>query len=166
MSEVPDSHHSLRRCYLPSGCDFGPDPNAASLPLRLVPVNGTTSQVVGFSVALDGTLKQVPGPLNLSTEGGLVTTDPSDQFLFVLNATSNTISVLSIDQSTGALSQVGVPVPAPSAIAGSGGLAPSVPVGMATFKGTSPNPNFLFVAYQNTTLPTAPTTGAMLNNSE
>jgi Lactonase, 7-bladed beta-propeller len=109
---------------------------------------GTTSQVAGFSVGLDGTLTPIPGPLlKLSREGGLVTTDPTDQFLFVLNPTSNTISVLAIDQNTGALTEApGSPVPAPVPSPG-GGSAPVGPLCMATFKGASAN--YLYVAYRN-----------------
>jgi hypothetical protein len=121
-----------------------------------IPNTTTTSLIAGYSVALDGTLTPVPGsPFNLSLEGGLVTTDPTDQFLFVLNATSNRISVLSID-STGALSLVGSPVPAPTPPLGSGS-APSAPTCMATFKGT--NANYLLVAYGKG--PT-PSTGAIV----
>jgi Abnormal spindle-like microcephaly-assoc'd, ASPM-SPD-2-Hydin len=110
---------------------------------------GTTSQVVGFSVALDGTLTPIPGPpVSLSSEGGFLTTDPADQFLFVLNATSSTISVLSIAPS-GALTEVpGSPVPAPTP---PGGSAPSAPTRMATFKGASAN--YLYVAYRNGPMP-------------
>jgi hypothetical protein len=86
-------------------------------------------------------------PYSLSREGGLVTTDPTDQFLFVLNATSNTISVLSIDSSNGSLGEVpGSPVPSPTPPPG-GGSAPSNPICMATFRsGTN---SYLFVAYRN-----------------
>src|ERR1700722_16002151 len=129
---------------------FGPASAQAQAPYLYasIPGGGTTSQVVGFSVALDGTLTPVPGsPVSLSTEGGFVTTDPSDQFLFVLNAKSNSVSVLSIDSATGALSQVGSPVLAPIGLPGSGGLNPSGPICMATIKGIPPNPSFLFVAY-------------------
>src|SRR5215475_15899125 len=68
---------------------------------------GPSSQVAAFAVQPNGVLTEVRGsPFPASREGGLVTTDPTDQFLFVLNATSNTISVLSIDPNTGALAEV------------------------------------------------------------
>jgi Abnormal spindle-like microcephaly-assoc'd, ASPM-SPD-2-Hydin len=115
-----------------------------------IPSGGTTSQIVGFSVGVDGTLTRLTGsPFSVSGEGGFVTTDPTDQFLFVLNAASNTISVLSID-SSGALTEVpGSPVPSPPPAGG--GSAPSAPIRMATFKGASAN--YLYVAYTNGPLP-------------
>jgi len=110
--------------------------------------NGTTSLIAGYSVAPDGTLTSVNGsPFTLSSEGGLLTTDPNDQFLFVLNPASNTISVLSID-STGALTPVGSPVPAPTPPPGNGS-PPSAPTCMATLADTGNNSNYLFVAYGN-----------------
>ena len=110
--------------------------------------NGTTSLIAGYSVDRSGKLTPVPGsPLSLSREGGLVATDPADQFLFVLNATTNAISVLSIDSSSGALTEVlGSPVPAPVPPPG-GGSPPSNPICMATFRSTTNN--FLYVAYRN-----------------
>ncbi|MBV9889082.1 MAG: beta-propeller fold lactonase family protein, partial [Acidobacteria bacterium] len=117
---------------------FAPRPAQAQSPYLYasVPNSTTTSLIAGYSVAPDGTLTLVGSPLTLSTEGGLVTTDPSDQFLFVLNATTNTISVLSIDSNTGALTPVGPPVPAPTPPPSlGGGSAPSAPVSMGTFKG-------------------------------
>src|ERR1700722_9629816 len=94
-----------------------------------IPSGRTTSQIVGFSVALDGTLTPIPGsPFLVSGEGGLLTTDPSDQFLFVLNAASNTISVLSIAPTTGALSVASnSPISVPTDLPGSGGLNPTGP---------------------------------------
>jgi Abnormal spindle-like microcephaly-assoc'd, ASPM-SPD-2-Hydin/Lactonase, 7-bladed beta-propeller len=125
-----------------------------------LPGGGATSQIVGFSVALDGTLIPISGsPFNLSREGGLVTTDPDDQFLFVLNATSNTISVLAISQNTGALTEVsGSPVAAPTPPPGSGS-APSGPLCMATFKNKGASASYLYVAYRNGP---APFTGAIV----
>lgn len=96
---------------------LGPAPAQAQSPYLYAssPGGGATSQVAGFSANLDGTLTPISGsPFNLSREGGLVTTDPDDQFLFVLNRTSNMISVLAIDPNTGALTEVsGSPVPTP-----------------------------------------------------
>jgi centrosomal CEP192-like protein/lactonase family protein with 7-bladed beta-propeller len=109
---------------------------------------GTTSQILGFSVAPDGSLKQVPGTFNVSGEGGLLTTDPADQYLFVLNATSNTISVLSIDQTTGALTELtsaGSPFGAP--ISPTGGAPLSGPICVTTFKNAGGS--YLYIAYRN-----------------
>jgi hypothetical protein len=89
-------------------------------------------------------------PFPESREGGLLVTDPADQFLFVLNATSNTISVMSIAPN-GALTEVpGSPVSAPTPPPG-GGSAPSAPTRMATFKGASAN--YLYVAYSDGPMP-------------
>ena len=72
---------------------------------------------------------------------------PNRPILFVLNPTSDTISVLAIDQNTGALTEApGSPVPAPVPSPG-GGSAPVGPLCMATFKGASAN--YLYVAYRN-----------------
>jgi Abnormal spindle-like microcephaly-assoc'd, ASPM-SPD-2-Hydin/Lactonase, 7-bladed beta-propeller len=141
---------------------FAPTPAHAQSPYLYasLPGGGATSQIVGFSVGLDGTLTPIPGPpFNLSREGGLVATDPDDQFLFVLNPTTNTISVLSIDQNTGALTEVaGSPVSTPTPGPGEGS-APSLPTGMATFKGANASATYLYVAYRNGP---APFTGAII----
>ena len=82
--------------------------------------------------------------------GRLVATDPTDQFLFVLNARSNTISVLSIDSNSGALAEVlGSPVhtPTPTPSQG-GGVVPTGPICMATFAGAN-STNYLYIAYRN-----------------
>src|SRR5580698_6520810 len=139
------------------------EPAHAQSPYLYVSIpGGTTSQVVGFSVALDGTLTPIPGPpVSLSSESGFLTTDPADQFLFVLNATSSNISVLSINQTTGTLTEVPAPAPAPIAAPGSGGSTPSDPICMATFKGVSAN--YLYIAYRNSsTPPSAPYGGAIV----
>jgi hypothetical protein len=127
---------------------LAPSPAHAQAPYLYASVpGGATSQIAGYSVALDGTLTPIAGsPFPVTGEGGFVTTDPTDQFLFVLNAHSNTISVLSIGPS-GALTEVpGSPIPAPTPPPGNGS-APSAPIGMATFKGASAN--YLYVAYSN-----------------
>src|SRR3984885_251535 len=107
---------------------------------------GATSQIASYSIASDGTLVPIQdSPFNVSGEGGFLTTDPSDQFLFVLNAHSNTISVMSIDAS-GALTEVGSPIPAPQL---NGSAAPSEPTCMATFDGKGVSPSYLFVGYRS-----------------
>jgi 6-phosphogluconolactonase (cycloisomerase 2 family) len=142
---------------------FAPSPAQAQAPYLYASIpNGATSLIAGYSVGVDGTLKPVPGPpFNLSREGGLLTTDPTDQFLFVLNATTNTISVLSIDSNSGALTEVQdspVLTPAPTQAQG-GGTAPSAPTCMATLAGEDGNPSYLFVAYRNGP---SPSTGAIV----
>ncbi len=141
-------------CYL-----VAPASAQAQSPYLYASIPGATgSQVAAYSVALDGTLTPVQGsPFSISGEGGLVTTDPTDQFLFVLNPASNTISVLSID-STGELTPVGSPVPAPTPPPGSTS-AFSKPTSMATLAGEGGNPSYLFVAYRNGP---SPFTGAIV----
>jgi 6-phosphogluconolactonase (cycloisomerase 2 family) len=129
-----------------------------STPYLFASISGnSTSQVAAFAVQPDGTLATVSGsPFPLSSEGGLVTTDPNDRFLFVLNSNSNSISVLSIDPSSGGLSEVaGSPVPTP--IPPTGGSVPKNPTGMATF--TSGSASYLYVAYRNGQFPS---TGAIV----
>src|SRR6185437_15084109 len=108
---------------------LAPSPAHAQSPYLYASIPGSSSpsQVAAFSVAADGTLTPLQGsPFNVSGEGGFVTTDPTDQYLFVLNARSNTISVLSINAS-GALTEVpGSPVPTPTpTLSQGGGSAPS-----------------------------------------
>ncbi len=131
---------------------LAPSPARAQSPYLYASIpGGATSQIAGYSVAPDGTLTPVVGsPFPVTGEGGFITTDPSDQFLFVLNAHSNTIAVLSIE-SNGALTEVPAsPVPAPTPPPG-GGSAPSAPTAMATFKGASST--YLYVAYGNGPMP-------------
>ena len=75
-----------------------------------------SSGVSGFSKASPtGALSLVPNsPFNERLEGGLMAIDGQGKFLFVLNATSNDISMFQIDQATGSLSEVpGSPFAAP-----------------------------------------------------
>ena len=93
---------------------LSPSPAHAQSPYLYasIPISPSASQVAAFAVSPDGTLTEVTGsPFPVAEEGGPVTTDPTDQYLFVLNPTSNTISVLSIGPN-GALTSVGSPVPA------------------------------------------------------
>ena len=54
-----------------------------------------------------GALTPVPGsPFNERLEGGLMAIDGQSKFLFVLNPTSDDVSMFQIDQATGALSEV------------------------------------------------------------
>lgn len=132
---------------------FAPAPAQAQSPYLYASIpNGAASLVAGYSVDRLGNLAPIPGsPFNLSLEGGLLITDPNDQFLFVLNPTSNAISVLSIDPNSGALTEVpGSPVPTPTPQPG-GGSAPSGPICMATFQGASAN--YLYVSYRNGPFP-------------
>ena len=72
------------------------------------PTTPTSSVISGFSKANQtGALSADPGsPVNERLEGGLVAIDGQGKFLFVLNSSSNNISMFQIDQSSGALSEV------------------------------------------------------------
>jgi Lactonase, 7-bladed beta-propeller/Abnormal spindle-like microcephaly-assoc'd, ASPM-SPD-2-Hydin len=122
---------------------LAPSSGQAQAPYLYVSIPGaTTSQVAAFSVDSSGALTAVHGsPFTESHEGGMVSTDPADQFLFVVNATSDTISVLSIDQSTGALTEITPAIPAPTF----GGATLSNPTCMATFSSLSGS--YLYVGY-------------------
>src|SRR5580704_13126894 len=126
---------------------LAPSPAHAQAPYLFASLpGGATSQIASYSIASDGTLvPRQDSPFNVSGEGGFLTTDPSDQFLFVLNAHSNTISVMSIDAS-GALTEVGSPIPAPQL---NGSATPSEPTCMATFDGKGVSPSYLFVGYRS-----------------
>jgi hypothetical protein len=106
---------------------------------------GAASSVVpGFSkTSQTGALNLVPGsPFNERFAGGLVAIDGQGKFLFVLNPSSNDISMFQIDQATGALSEVAAsPFQVPPTINPS--LAPSQPISIAT----ETSGKFLFVGY-------------------
>jgi hypothetical protein len=104
----------------------------------------TTSVVSGFSKASQtGALTGIPGsPFNERFEGGLVAIDGQGKFLFVLNPTSNEISMFQIDQTSGALAEVPAsPFQVPSSFPP--GPAPSQPISIAAEK----SGKFLFVGY-------------------
>ncbi|HEX4380370.1 MAG TPA: choice-of-anchor D domain-containing protein, partial [Candidatus Acidoferrum sp.] len=124
--------------------------------------SGAASQVAAFSVDSAGALKAVPGsPFTETREGGFVAVDPLNQFVFVLNAASNDISVFAIDPATGVLAELsaaGSPFAAPAPQ--SGEVPPTQPTAMATFKGA--NGDYLYVAYRNGPAPSPTTTGAIV----
>jgi hypothetical protein len=102
------------------------------------------SSVAGFSKASQtGALSLVPGsPFSERLEGGLVAIDGQGKFLFVLNPTSNDISMFQINQASGALSEVpGSPFAVPPTVNPS--LAPSQPISITA----EPSGKFLFVGY-------------------
>jgi len=92
-----------------------------------------------------GALSAVAGsPFNERFEGGLVAIDGLGKFLFVLNPTSNEISMFQINQATGALSEVpaspfAVPSPNPT------NPAPTSPSSIAT----EVSGKFLFLGYNS-----------------
>jgi 6-phosphogluconolactonase (cycloisomerase 2 family) len=72
------------------------------------PTSATTSVVAGFAKnGQTGALSSVQNsPFLERFEGGLVAIDGQGKFLFVLNPSSNNISMFQIDQTTGALTEV------------------------------------------------------------
>jgi 6-phosphogluconolactonase (cycloisomerase 2 family) len=107
-------------------------------------VNPNPSVVSGFTKASQtGALSLIPGsPFSEQLEGGLVAIDGQGKFLFVLNPKSNDISMLQIDQASGALTEVPAsPFQVPKTI--NPNLAPSQPISIATEK----SGRFLFVGY-------------------
>jgi len=90
-----------------------------------------------------GALTALPGsPFNERLDSGLVAIDGQGKFLFVLNQTSNDISMFQIDSSSGALSEVpGSPFAVPPTI--NPNLAPSQPTSIAA----ESSGKFLFVGY-------------------
>ena len=95
-----------------------------------------------------GALNSVSGsPFSDRLEGGLVAIDGQGKFLFLLNPTSNDISMFQIDQTTGALSEVpGSPFAVPPA---GTNPAPSQPISISA----EPSGKFLFVGFFTGDLP-------------
>ena len=109
-------------------------------------VTTTNSVLSGFSANdTTGALTILPGASVADRlEGGLVAIDGQGRFLFVLNPTSNNVSMYQIDASTGALTEVtNSPFAAGATI--NPNVAPSVPISLATEK----SGNFLYVGYAN-----------------
>jgi hypothetical protein len=106
--------------------------------------NSPTSVVAAFSkTSQTGALTLVPGsPFNERLEGGLMAIDGQGKFLFVLNPTSNDISMFQIDQASGALSEVPAsPFAVPPVSANSS--QPTVPQSIIAER----SGKFLFVGY-------------------
>jgi len=113
------------------------------------PPASPSSLLSGFSKAgQTGALSAALGsPFTDRLEGGLVAIDGQGKFLFVLNPTSNDISMFQIDQASGALSEVaGSPFAVPAI---GGNAAPSRPISIAA----ESSGKFLFVGYFNGSLP-------------
>ncbi|HKW61082.1 MAG TPA: choice-of-anchor D domain-containing protein [Candidatus Acidoferrum sp.] len=108
-----------------------------------------SSLISGFSTnGQTGTLTAVPGsPFNDRLEGGLVAIDGQGKFLFVLNPTSNNISMFQIDPASGAISEV---TTSPFAVPPVGSnAAPSQPISIAA----ESSGKFVFVGYFNGSFP-------------
>ena len=119
------------------------------LSLPGTPPSSPSSLVSAFSKAgQTGALSAVLGsPFNDRLEGGLVAIDGQGKFLFVLNPTSNDISMFQINQASGSLSEVpGSPFAVPSI---GGNVAPSHPISITA----ESSGKFLFVGYFNGSLP-------------
>lgn len=113
------------------------------------PPSSPSSLVSAFNKAgQTGALNSVSGsPFSNRLEGGLVAIDGQGKFLFVLNPTSNDISMFQIDQATGALSEV---PGSPFAVPASGpNPAPSQPISITA----EPSGKFLFVGFFSGDLP-------------
>lgn len=106
--------------------------------------NSPTSVVAAFSkTSQTGALTLVPGsPFSDRLEGGLMAIDGQGKFLFVLNPTSNDISMFQIDQTSGALSEVPASPFAVPTDFGSG-PPPSQPLSITAER----SGKFLFVGY-------------------
>lgn len=113
------------------------------------PPAAPSSLVSGLSkTGQTGALTAVPGsPFNDRLEGGLVAIDGQGKFLFILNPTSDDISMFQINQASGAVSEVpGSPFAVPSI---GGNAAPSHPISITA----ESSGKFLFVGYFNGSLP-------------
>jgi 6-phosphogluconolactonase (cycloisomerase 2 family) len=107
------------------------------------PTSANTSVVAGFKKdPQTGSLTSVsPLPFNEGREGGFLAIDGLGKFLFVLNPTSNNISMFQINQTDGALTEV---QRSPFAAVPSSNQAPTFPNYLATEK----SGQFLFVGYK------------------
>jgi 6-phosphogluconolactonase (cycloisomerase 2 family) len=108
------------------------------------PTSASTSVIAGFlKDSLTGSLTVLGSPINEGREGGFLAIDGLGKFLFVLNPTSNNISMFQINQTNGALTEVknspfaAVPSSNPN-------QAPTFPDFLATEK----SGQFLFVGYK------------------
>src|SRR5947207_8437971 len=117
---------------------------------QLIYGSGSVSASTSAIVALNkndttGALAALPGtPIADRLEGGLVAIDGQGKFLFVLNSSSNNISMYQIEGSTGLLTEVSnSPFAAGATV--NPNLAPSLPISLATEKSGS----FLYVGYSN-----------------
>ena len=113
------------------------------------PPSSPSSLISAFNKAgQTGALTSVSGsPFTDRLEGGLVAIDGQGKFLFILNPTSNDVSMFQIDQASGALSEVpGSPFAVPPA-----GTNPALsrPISMSA----EPSGKFLFVGFFNGDLP-------------
>jgi len=105
-------------------------------------LNKSTNYVAAYSIGSDGTLTEISGsPFatgGTSSSGYFgakaIAIARNKKLLFASNKNDNTISVFSIDSSTGALTAIGSPVSGGGTMAGSGSLA------------VDANENFLFVS--------------------
>jgi 6-phosphogluconolactonase (cycloisomerase 2 family) len=102
---------------------------------KFVYVVGLSGGIDGLAVVGDGSVAAITGsPFPVATGSVEAITDSSGKFLFVVN--SSTVSVFTIDRTTGSLSAAGSPVPLPTATLATPGMAI-----------TTPGPgNFLYIA--------------------
>lgn len=109
------------------------------------PPAAPSSLISGFNTTgSTGTLATIPGsPFSDRLEGGLVAIDGQGKFLFVLNPTSNNISMFQIDQASGAITEVPTSPFAVPPVASN--PAPSQPISITA----ESSGQFLFVGYFN-----------------
>ena len=110
-----------------------------------VPVAGTSaSEVAGFSKNATGGLSSVGAPLSDAREGGALAIDAQGRFLFVLNPTSNNVSMFQINRTTGSLTEASG---SPFAVGflENPNMRPTFPAYLAT----EPSGQFLYVGYRN-----------------
>lgn len=131
--------------FLPCSTVFGQTSTQqyVYLSLRGSPPSSPSSLISAFNkTGQTGALNSVSGsPFSDRLEGGPVAIDGQGRFLFLLNPTSNDISMFQIDQATGALSEVaGSPFAVPAA---GPNPAPSQPMSITA----EPSGKFLFVGF-------------------
>lgn len=114
------------------------------------PLTTTTSIISGFSKnSQTGALTLIPGsPFPERLEGGLMAIDGQGKFLFVLNPTSDNISMFQIDQVSGALSEVmGSPFSVAALSSPFAPPNPPPPTGLISIV-TEQSGKFVFVGYR------------------
>lgn len=109
------------------------------------PTSANTSVIAGFSKdSQTGALSSVQGsPFPERLEGGLVAIDGQGRFLFVLNPSSNNISMFQINQTTGALTEV-----PNSPFAEGPGINPNVAPSSPTCLAADKSGKYLYAGYR------------------
>src|SRR5208337_3722149 len=69
-------------------------------------VNAEQQSVFGYTVASSGALQLIPGAGATGTGPLAVAIDPGEKFVYITNTLQNTLSIFSINSSTGALTTI------------------------------------------------------------